>query len=117
MIDIRLRIALVVIMLLSVIAVIRISKKAKMEVKDAANWIIFSLCLLLVAIFPEIVATVASLVGITLASNAAFALVLFTLIVIVFYLNIRISRLSLRTKDLVQKIGLLEKSIRDSEGK
>jgi len=117
MMDIRLRLALIGVIAVSILLVIRVSKKARMEVRDATNWLIVCTALLLAALFPELIAFLAATLGITLASNAAFAVVLFMLLCIVFYLNIRISRVSIQNRDLVQRLAILEKRIRMEQGK
>lgn len=113
MIGLRLRLALIAVTLLSTTLVIRISRTARMEAKDATNWLLVALFLLLSSIAPELIAALAGMLGMELASNAAFAMVLFLLLAMVFYLNIRISKLSVDNRHLVQNIALLEKQLRD----
>lgn len=111
--DFRLRIVLVVGTMLSFALVARISKKARMEAKDAANWLVICIVMTLAAVFPNGVDAVSKLFGISVASNAVFAATIFGLLCMVFYLNIRISRLSIQMRELVQKLSLLERRLRD----
>ena len=111
----RLRILLVATMVLSIIMVMRISKKSKMEIKDAINWLIVCILLLIAAVFPQIIIWLASAVGISLASNAVFASMIFFLLCMVYYLNIRISRLSIQNRELIQRLALLEKRMRSKD--
>jgi hypothetical protein len=88
-----------------------------MEIKDATNWFFVSLALVISAIFPEIFVHLAHLLGIELPSNALFSLLLFFLFCIVYYLNIRISQLSVKLRETMQELSLLDKRFRDSESK
>ena len=65
---------------------------------------------MVMALFPQGLTAFARLIGIIDAPNAVFMVVIFLLIVVVFYLNIRISRLSMQLRDLVQKLGLQSKT-------
>jgi hypothetical protein len=112
--ELRLRIILVIVTAFSALLIIRTSKKAKMEIKDAVNWLIVCLVLLIIAIFPQIIFWITSLVGISVASNAVFALMIFALLCMVYYLNIRISRLSIQNRELIQRLALLEKKFREA---
>jgi hypothetical protein len=113
MFDVRLKIVLLVMTICSMLLIIRTSKKSKMEVRDAANWFFVSLALVFSAIFPEVFIYLSRLIGIELPSNAVFSLLLFLLFCIVYYLNIRISQLSIRLRETVQTLSLMEKAMRD----
>ncbi len=113
MFNTRLKIILLAITVCSMLVIIRTSKKSKMEIKDATNWFFASLALVFSAIFPEIFLYFSRLVGIELPSNAVFSLLLFLLFCLVYYLNIRISQLSIRLRETIQELSLLEKKIRD----
>jgi hypothetical protein len=115
MLDMRLRLVLVIAMVISAALIIRISSKAKMEIKDATNWLLVCCAMLLAAIFPDILAWLSRLAGISLASNAAFALLIFLLLCIVYYLNIRISRLAIQNRKLIQRLALFERALRESQ--
>ncbi len=113
MFDFRLRLLLIVITFFSLLVTVRISKKVKMELSDAINWFFVAFFLTVSAVFPEILIFASSIMGIETASNAVFAILIFLLLVIVFYQNIKISRTAIRLKEITQKLSILEKNVRD----
>lgn len=111
MINFRLQVLLIVVTLVSLVLVVRITSKTHMEVKDAGNWFILSLFLVLSSIFPGVIVSVSSFLGIELASNAIFSFIIFILLCIVFFLNLKISRLTIKLREIIQEISLLEHKI------
>ena len=110
--NIKLQFILIVLTLISLIITVRITNKSKMEIKDASNWFLVALFLVIASVFPQGIVFISSFIGIELASNAVFSFLIFLLLCIVFYLNIKISKMEMKLKETVQEISLLEKKLR-----
>ena len=96
--SIYLRIILVVISMLSMMNVMKRVRRFKLQIENSIFWIIFSLLLILVAVFPDPMFWLADLLG----------FVIFILLIKTFNLTLEISQLQYKIQELVQKIALDE---------
>lgn len=95
--------------LLTLIFLIRKIRQAKVQIEDSLFWIFFSAGLLLISIFPQIADFMAKVLGIYSTVNFLFLFIIFILLIKIFNMNIHISQLENRVKELVQKIAIDEK--------
>jgi len=79
----------------------------------AALWIILSVLLLLLAIFPEIATWAAKAVGVELPSNLLFFVAAFLLLLISVDFSYEIGRLDARTRRLAEEVALLQDEVRN----
>ena len=100
--SIYLRIILVVISMLSMMNVMKRVRRFKLQIENSIFWIIFSLLLILVAVFPDPMFWLAELLGIQSPANMVF------LLIKTFNLTLEISQLQYKIQELVQKIALDE---------
>ncbi len=107
--TIVLRIILIVVCLFTLIFLIRKIRQAKVQIEDSLFWIFFSAGLLLISIFPQIADFMAKVLGIYSTVNFLFLFIIFILLIKIFNMNIHISQLENRVKELVQKIAIDEK--------
>ena len=77
--SIYLRIILVVISMLSMMNVMKRVRRFKLQIENSIFWIIFSLLLILVAVFPDPMFWLADLLGIQSPANMVFLFVIFIL--------------------------------------
>ena len=108
--TIVLRIILIVVCLLTLIFLIRKIRQAKVQIEDSLFWIFFSAGLLLISIFPQIADFFAKLLGI-------YSTVNFLFLIKIFNMNIHISQLENRLKNLAQSVAIHEKTEEDSKKK
>ena len=106
--SITLRILLIVFSIISFIFCIRRIKQAKLKVTNSVIWMLGSLALILMAIFSDGVAWLASKLGFVAPVNFVFLVIIGFLLVQVFIDNIRISTLNEKIKDLNHYIALKE---------
>ena len=106
--SIYLRIILVVISMLSMMNVMKRVRRFKLQIENSIFWIIFSLLLILVAVFPDPMFWLAELLGIQSPANMVFLFVIFILLIKTFNLTLEISQLQYKIQELVQKIALDE---------
>lgn len=90
-------------------------KKRHLNLKYTLLWIFSGILMLLLALFPRILNSLASLVGIYDPINALFAILCFCFIMILMSLTAIVSKQNERIKHLTQSIALLEKQLRESK--
>lgn len=81
-------------------------RKARVRIDDSVIWIVFSLGLLVIAIFPDIPSFLAHLCGFQATSNFVFLVVICLLLMREFSNTLKISMLSARVDELVQEQAL-----------
>lgn len=92
-------------------------RKKMLSLKYTLLWFFSIFIMLIVSVFPNILAFAANILGFKLVSNAVFSLLLGFTIVILLSLTSIASRQTEKIKTLVQTIALLEKRIRELEEK
>ena len=113
--SIYLRICLVVISMLSMLNIMKRVRRYKLQIEYSIFWIVFSVLLIIIAIFPKIMFWMSELLGIQSPANMVFLLVIFILFIKTFNLTLEISRLQCKMQELVQKIALDENNRRNEE--
>jgi len=92
-------------------------KKNTLSLKYTILWLLLDFVMLLVSAFPPILAFVARLLGFELPANAVFSLLLGFILVILLQLTSIASGQTDKIKALTQTVALLEKRVRELEGK
>ena len=110
--NIRTQIIVAVVVLAAFFYLIGKIRKNKLELKYALSWIILGVLILLLDIFPGIIAKLAEICGIGIPINMVFFLGFCFLLALTFTLSVLVSGLSQKTKALTQRIGILEEFIR-----
>lgn len=103
-----LRVLLICASLLASVTVIKRVRKAKLQIDDAVFWVLFSISLLLAAVFPRIIYVLAHVSGVQSPANLLYLLIIGVLIVKIFLMSIKISDLESKIKRLVQALVLDE---------
>ena len=106
--SIYLRIILVVISMLSMLNILKRFRKSKLQIEYSIFWIVFSILLILVAVFPQPMFVLAQILGIQSPANMVFLFVIFILLIKLFNMTIEVSQLQYKQQELVQKIALDE---------
>lgn len=106
--SIYLRIILVVISMLSMLNILKRVHKSKLQIEYSIFWIVFSILLILVAVFPQPMFVLAQILGIQSPANMVFLFVIFILLIKLFNMTIEVSQLQYKQQELVQKIALDE---------
>ena len=95
-------------------------RRGKMSLNHSLLWILISMVLLLIAVFPTIAFRLAGLMGIGTPVNLVFLFFAFFSIILFIYLTNVISKEDRINRRLVQKVALMEKELREmrkTEGK
>lgn len=109
-----LRVALIIVSVVTTLMIMRKIRKEKMMIEDSLFWIGFSFMLIVFSIFPQIVFKMSELVGTQAPANFIFLFIIFVLIVRMFQMSMKISQLESKLKDLVARIAI-DENIRKSE--
>lgn len=83
-------------------------RKNKMNIDDSIIWILWAFLLLVFSLFPNFAAWISKSIGFMSSSNFILSLFVFFLYIIVFNQNVRISNLTQKNKELIQKLSLKE---------
>ena len=108
MMTIRLQLLIIVGVLLGLFIFINLVRKEKLELKYVLTWLGVLLGILVVGIFPKIIKSIASVLGIVTPINALFFLGFLFVTCLLFFLTVAISRSSIRTKELTQMVALYQ---------
>lgn len=101
-----LRIALIVVSVLTCVWVIMRIRKAQVKIEDTVFWILFSGLLMLLSLFPQIAEIGAKLLGVQSQTNFLFLTILYVLIIKIFRMSIKLSVLESKLAKLVQKMAV-----------
>jgi len=106
MIEKQLQFVFIIASVCTFIYVLNTIRKHKLNINDSIIWILWSLLLLAISIFPFLGINIASMIGFQSTSNFILSLFVFFIYIIVFYQGIQISILKEKNKELVQKCSL-----------
>ncbi len=84
----------------------RLIAKASIRIEDSIFWILFSAVLIVLSAFPQIAFYLSNILKIQSPINLVYLIIIFILIINQFYMTIKISRLIIKQKELVQRIAL-----------
>ena len=110
-----LRVVLIVVSLTTMAYMMHKIRQAKVQIDAALFWVIFSLVLVVFAIFPPAADACARLLGIYSTPNFLFLSMIFLLMVKIFSMTIHISQLEEKQKELIQKMALDQKESEEME--
>lgn len=106
--SIQLRFFLILFSILFFFFVLLNIKKSKMSLDSASLWVLWSLGVILIAFFPEIITWISHILGIAAPMNTVFLVMIFLLYVLVFFSYVKLSLLEDKLKNLIQRLGIEE---------
>lgn len=106
--SVALRILLIVVSVMNTLNILRRIRKSKLQIEYSIFWLLFSMVLIVISIFPQIVIKLAQLIGFQSPANMVFLLVIFALMFKSFQSTLEISQLQYKIEELTQKIALEE---------
>lgn len=104
--SILFRVVLVLVSLCTTVYFLRKIRKSKVQIQDVLFWIIFSIVLLVLCVFPKIVSFFSDLLGVQSPVNLLFLVIIFLLMVHQFALTIKISMLEKKLYQLGREYAL-----------
>ena len=115
MMPINLRLALLAISVIVAIFVLWKIRTSQFVIADVLYWVFFCVLLLVFGIFPAATKFCADLMSIESPANFVFSLFIFLLLVKVFFLSLKVSKLETKLELLVQKYALDKAKEKDSD--
>lgn len=100
------RTLLIVVSICTFFYVIRKLRKAQMQTLDTLFWTIFSLTILIMSLFPELVIKCTKYLEVQSAVNFVYLVIIFFLILRIFLLNVRVCKLELKLNEYVEKMAV-----------
>ena len=113
--NLNLRLFLVICILVYLGIIINLLRKKKLNLKYTLIWLFSGIIMLVVSIFPQIINFLSSVIGIVDVTNAVFILEGMFVLVILLSLTSIVSHFNDRNRELIQKVALLEKRVRELE--
>lgn len=101
-----LRIFLIAVSVIACFYIIKKIRKSQMRIEAAISWVFFSFVILIISIFPQIVTTVSSWLGIQSPANFVYLIVLIITLGTVFSLSIKLSQLEYKISILTEEIAI-----------
>lgn len=108
--SIMLRVFLIVMSVLSLFYIIWRIRYSKMQIEYTLFWIVLSILMVVLAVFPQIVYWITSKMGMISPANVVYLFIIAVLLLKSFMMTIEISNLENKVKDLVQQIAINEKN-------
>jgi len=81
-------------------------RKSKAQIEDIIFWLLFSLGIIVISVFPQIIIYFADLLSVQSPVNFLYLVIIFVLLVRLFSLTLKLSALDNKVKKLVQKEAL-----------
>ena len=106
--SIALRVLLIIVSVMNTLNILRRIRKSKLQIDYSIFWLVFSMILIVIAVFPQIVIKLAQIIGFQSPVNMVFLLVIFALMFKSFQSTLEISQLQYKIEELTQKIALEE---------
>lgn len=110
--PLRLQILLIAITLIYFFFLTKNIKKQKLRTEYAVVWVLFSIALIIMSLFPQLPGIIAKALGISTVINAIFLLIIFFLCCLVYFLYTKVSMLEEKQKNLIHELALFEDDIK-----
>lgn len=100
------RVILILFSVLTMLFIVKRIRQSKLQIEYALFWIGFSIFLIIISVFPQIVYWFTDWIGIQSPVNFVFLVIIFILIMKNFMMTIELSQLENKIKELVQELAL-----------
>lgn len=91
-------------------------RKSQLKIEDALYWLFFSALILILSFFPEVGMIISKWIGIESTANFIFLVIIFLLIIKVFSLSIKDSRIEYKLSVVIEELAILQ-NLREKEKK
>lgn len=100
------RALLIVVSICTFLYMIRKLRKAQLQTMDTLFWTFFSLTILIMSLFSELVIKCTESLGVQSAVNFVYLVIIFFLILRVFLLNVRVCKLEQKLNEYIEKMAV-----------
>lgn len=102
------RIVLIIVSALTMFYTMQKMRKSQMEITDTFYWLVISVGLVVLSLFPQIATFFARLLGFESTFNFVYVSVIFLIILKLFSLSVEVSQLKIKLRRLVQEYAVSE---------
>lgn len=102
------RIILILSSVLTAFWILRKIRKSQVKIEDAVFWLLFSVGLIVMSVFPQLVNWAAELIGVASPVNFVFLAIIFVLLVKLFLLSIKVSQQEYKLHAFAQTYAIRE---------
>ena len=96
---------------LTFLYIMRLIRKSTVRIEDTFFWIFFAIILIILSLFPDLAYHIAHRLGFQAPINLVYVVIIFVLIVNQFAMSLKISRLTIKQKELTQQVAINNNSI------
>ena len=93
--------------------IMRLIRKSTVRIEDTFFWIFFTIILIILSLFPDTAYHVAQFLGFQAPINLVYVVIIFVLIVNQFAMSLKISRLTIKQKELAQQVAITNNTINE----
>ena len=104
-------ILLVIGSILTFLYIMRLIRKSTVRIEDTFFWIFFAIVLIILSLFPNLAFYIAHHLGFQAPINLVYVAIIFVLIVNQFAMSLKISRLTIKQKELAQQMAITNNTI------
>lgn len=108
------RLILIAVSVLNFFYMARKLRKSHVEGRDTIFWMLFSVLLIVLSLFPGIANTLAGALGVYSPENVVFLLIIFALLIKLFFLSVKHSQLEFKVQVLAEEHAILKKKLEDA---
>ena len=109
----RFRLVLFIMVLVYFVVAVRLIHRKRLSLNYSLLWMFMLLIMLIMVMFPQLIYSLAGLVGIDLPINMIFTGFAFLTLIMLFKLTCIVSRDNEKNRALTQQLDLLEKRVRE----
>ena len=113
--NLRIQIIIAVVIILALFVIINMIRKKALELRYALTWLAVGVIVLILDIFPGIMGWMSGAMGIELPTNMLFFMGFCFLLMLVFGLTIKVSKISDEVKRLTQEMAILQYDIEEKQ--
>lgn len=113
--SVALRTILIIMSVLMLTFIVRKIRKSRLKIEYSLFWIVVSVIILILSIFPQIVVKLAVLLGIVSPVNFIYLVIIFILLVHGFYQTQKTSQLENMIQNLTEEIAVRKEMENDEE--
>lgn len=107
----------IIIAILSTYYIIREVRKKRFSIKESFWWMIASLVMIFLSIFPHTIDKLAKLFGVDYPPSLFFVICIIFLVLMIFRNSKRISEQQIKITELAQNLAILKEKNNDKDGK
>jgi hypothetical protein len=115
--DARIQVVAIVAAALLIVVLLDLVRRRRLLERYALLWLFSAAILLALAIWRDLLADIADLVGVAYPPNALFLIAFGFVLVLLLHFSLAVSRMSDQIKVLAQRLALLDEHVRNEEAK